>query len=131
MPVHKKPAMKRPAAKKDTMKSPAVKKPAAAKPKAISGCDVRSGSNSPLPPYLPHDQLAELHSALDRAVSQPELLDGIGTPQEPGPKPAAKPSAAEPDSDSPWTTQSSDSSDSSKTLELPGRDDWPKGADVC
>ena len=145
MPVQKKPAMKRPAAKKDTMKSPAMKKPAAAKSKA----DVRSGSNSPLPPYMPHDQLAELHSALDRAVSQPELLDGIGTPemapcelaemeavldaalQEPGPKPAAKPSAAEPDSDSPWTTQSSDSSDSSKTLELRGRDDWPKGADVC
>ena len=69
MPVQKKPAMKRPAAKKETMKSPAMKKPAAAKPKAISGSDVRSGSNSPLPPYLHPDQLAELHSALDRAVS--------------------------------------------------------------
>ena len=124
-----------------------MKKPAAAKPKAISGSDVRSGSNSPLPPYLPHDQLAEFHSALNTALSQPEHLHG--TPemdpcqlaemeavldaalQEPGPKPAAKPSAAEPDSDSPWTTQSSDSSDSSRTLELPGRDDWPRGADAC
>ena len=142
MPVQKKPAMKKTAAKKDAMKSPAMKKPAAAKPKAISGSDERSGSTSP-------DQLAELHSALDRAVSQPELLDDPGTPemdplqlaemeavldaalQEPGAKPAAKPATAEPDSDSPWTTQSSDSSGSSKTLELPGRDDWPKGADVC
>ena len=137
--------MKRPAAKEDTMKSPAMKKQAAAKPKAMS--DVRSGSNSPLPPYLP--SVAEFHAALNTALSQPELLHGTGTPemdpcqlaemeavldaalQEPGPKPAAKPSAAEPDSDSPWATQSSDSSDSSRTLELPGRDDWPKGADAC
>ena len=148
MPVQKKPAamkraaaMKRPAAKEDTMKSPAMKKPAAAKPKAMSG--VRSGSNSPLPPYLP--SVAEFHAALNTALSQPELSHGIGTPemdpcqlaemetvldaalQEPGPKPAAKPSAA----DSPWTTQSSDSSDSSRTLELPGRDDWPTGPDAC
>ena len=64
-------------------------------------------------------QLAEMEAVLDAAL------------QEPGPKPAAKPPAAEPDSDSPWTTQSSDSSDSSRTLELPGRDDWPKGADAC
>ena len=42
---------------------------------------------------------------------------------------ASKPIAG-PDSDSPSTTQSSDS-DSSQTLELPGRDDLPKGADAC
>ena len=143
MPVQKKPAaMKRPAAKEGTMKSPAMKKPAAAKPKAMP--DERSGSNSPLPPYLPN--VAEFHAALNTALSQPELLHGTDLDpcqlaemqavlddalQEPGPTPAAKPSAAEPASDSPWTTQSSDSSDSSRTLELPGRDDWPKGADAC
>ena len=124
------------------MKSPAMKKPAAAKPKAMP--DERSGSNSPLPPYLPN--VAEFRDAWNTALGQPDLLHGTDLDpcqlaemqavlddalQEPGPKPAAKPSAAEPDSDSPWTTQSSDPSDSSRTLELPGRDDWPKGADAC
>ena len=140
--------MKKPAAKEDTMKSPAMKKPAAAKSKAIVGSDVVPGCNSPLPPYLPSDELEQIHSALDRAVSQPKLLDDPGIPemdllqlaemeavldaalQEPAAKPAAKP-AADHDSDSPWTTRSSGSSDSSKALDLPGRDDWPKGADVC
>ena len=62
-----------------------------------------------------------MEAVLDRAVQE--------APTTPAAKPAAKP-AAGPHSDSPWTTHSSDS-DSSQTLELPGRDDLPKGADAC
>ena len=65
--------------------------------------------------------LAEMEAVLDRALQE--------APTTPAAKPAPKPIAG-PDSDSPWTTQSSDS-DSSQTLELPGRDDLPKGADAC
>ena len=63
-----------------------------------------------------------------------QVMEGIldeatHPPTTPAAKAAPKPIAG-PDSDSPWTTQSSDS-DSSQTLELPGRDDLPKGADAC
>ena len=111
----------------------------------------RSGSNSPLPP-MP-DELQQLQAVLDRSAQNPQILEKAfhalgepGTPEmdplglaemeavldralqeaptTPAAKPAPKPIGG-PDSDSPWTTQSSDS-DSSQTLELPGRDDLPK-----
>ena len=105
-----------------------------------------------VPPYLPPDQMAQLHSALDRAVSNPELLNDLddpGTPemdppglqeleaeldavlQEAAAKPAAKPAADPEGSDLSWTTHTSDSFDSSRTLYLPGRDDLPRGSDTC
>ena len=150
MPVQKKPAMKKPAA---VMKTPAMKKPAGKPtPKATTDSDVaRSGSNSPLPP-MPDDVqnpqiLEEAFQALGESEPEvtpendPELdhleqvMEGIldeaiNPPTTPAAKAAPKPIAGPGRDDSPWTTQSSDS-DSSQTLELPGRDDLPKGADAC
>ena len=155
MPVQKKPAMKKPAA---VMKTPAMKKPAG-KPTPKATTD--SGSNSPLPPMPDElqqlqaglDRSAQNPEILEeafQALGEPEpegtpendpeldhleqvmegiLDEAIHPPTTPAAKAAPKPIAG-PDSDSPWTTQSSDS-DSSQTLELPGRDDLPKGADVC
>ena len=82
MPVQKKPAMKKPAA---VMKTPAMKKPAGGKPQTSTLCDVRSGSNSPMPPLS--DEL-QLQAALDRSAESPEILEQVyhalgepGTPE--------------------------------------------------
>lgn len=63
----------------------------------------------------------ELEGILDEAINPPTTPAAIAAP-----KAAAGPSSEL----SSWTTHTSDS-DSSETLELPGRDDLPKGADVC
>ena len=68
-------------------------------------------------------RLREILEEIFHALGEPGTPEmdplGLGTPTTPAAKPAAKP-AAGPDSDSPWSTHSSDS-DSSQTLELPGR----------
>ena len=77
----------------------------------------RTPENDPL--MAPFEQ--ELEQVLDEAIHPPTT---------PAAKAAPK-AAAEPSSElSSWTTHTSDS-DSSETLELPGRDDLPKGADPC
>ena len=35
--------------------------------------DAGSGCNSPMPPYLPSDQLEQLHAALDRSARNPDF----------------------------------------------------------
>ena len=76
-------------------------------------------------PELDHLELDHLEQVMEGMMDE-----AINPPTTPAAKAAPKPIAGPGSDDSPWTTQSSDS-DSSQTLELPGRDDLPKGADAC